>query len=93
MLGPLYSALPVGEYGVHEVHIGVDRLLGQGLRTHCLAPLPVGALERIPALEGPPEPQGGHVTPSENGGDAPRDHPGGTDTYKRSWFRRFFGIE
>jgi hypothetical protein len=38
----LHDPLPVGEHRVHEVHVGLYRLLGEGLRSLRLALLLLG---------------------------------------------------
>ena len=49
----LCCALPVGEHRVHEGHVGVNRLPGEGLCGVCLALLLVGqSLGRLPVLLG-----------------------------------------
>jgi hypothetical protein len=67
-------------------------------KDHLLA----AALERIPALEPPPEtvnptsstdPSGGPVTPSEHQGNNGTVQTDDKAPEKPSWFRRFFGFE
>ncbi len=55
--------------------------------------LMVTLLQRIPELEAPGEQRNGHETasPRSDGGTAPEDAQEPTD--RRSWWRRFFGIE
>jgi hypothetical protein len=50
------------------------------------------ALERIPALEGPPEPRERPETATEPQGNGTA-HPEDGGGEKPSWFRRFFGFE
>ncbi len=55
--------------------------------------LMVTLLQRMPELEAPGEQRNGHETasPRSDGGTAPEDAQEPTD--RRSWWRRFFGIE
>ncbi len=50
------------------------------------------ALERIPAIEAAPEPRESAQTPSEEQGNGTA-HPEDERPEKRSWFKRFFGLE
>jgi hypothetical protein len=56
-----------------------------------------GALERIPALEAPPdtprEPRESSVTSSEQQGSSGTARPDDGEMQKRSWWKRFFGVE
>ena len=54
--------------------------------TEAMKAITAGSTETSSEARGWPMPS------SENGGDG-RDHPGDTEAYKRSWWRRFFGIE
>ena len=52
-LGCLHASLPVGEHRVYEVHVGVNRLLGDGLRGLRLTLVLLGQpLGRLPILLG-----------------------------------------
>jgi hypothetical protein len=78
----------------HEVEVWQDEARR---KDHLLA----AALERIPAIEAPPdtpptntpsEPRESPVTPSEQQGSGTA-HPEDGGAEKRSWWKRFFGVE